>query len=87
MAKSIHLQSIPCNSEALACKSIMERSIANSGIPKKVIAIDLGVGFNTLSHWLSKKYGVTIPAHLVRQFCVTTSDWALHRWMGKKRAA
>lgn len=87
MNEKIYYQFIPCNTEALACKSIMERSIRFSGLSKKSIAIDLGVGFNTLRHWLSRTCRVTIPAHLVRQFCLLTGDWALYRYMGKRRSA
>jgi len=77
---------IPCNDLSVACKQKMVDSIADwiSRDPlasKKRLAIELGVPQTTLSHWLSFKTGMTIPAHLVGEFCRVTGSWSLHRWM------
>lgn len=62
---------------ALAFKRVMARSILESAIPKKVIAIDLGVTQSALSHWLSEETTFTIPGHLIPGFCRLVGDDAL----------
>lgn len=67
---------------ALAFKRVMERSILESAIPKKVIAIDLGCTPSALSHWLSEETTFTLPGHLIPTFCRIVGDdallWHLH---------
>ena len=81
--------SIPCNNLSIACKQKMVDSIADwiardPCASKKRLAYDLGVPQTTLSHWLSSKTGLTIPAHLVGEFCRITGSWSLHRWMDQR---
>jgi hypothetical protein len=87
----IYYQSIPCDGDSLACKQVMAETIQDwiqrdrKRNNKKVLAASLGVRDNTLSHWLSKSCGITIPAHKVGPFCLITGSWALLRWMDHRR--
>lgn len=65
------------NPEAFEFKAVMADAIEASGIPKKVIAIDLGVSGPDLSHWLSDKTGFTMPGHLIPRFCEIVRDNSL----------
>lgn len=82
---------IPCNDLSIACKRKMEGSIADwlardAHASKKRLAMELGVPQTTLSHWLSSRTGMTIPAHLVGEFCRITGSWSLCRWMDRRQA-
>lgn len=72
---------VPCNSQSLEFKRLMADILSDAelihGLQKKQVAIDLGVGPSTLSHWLSPQCGFTIPAHLIPAFCQIVRDWRL----------
>ena len=88
MQEKLFYQAHPVNSESLEVKRIMAEALARAkalyGISKKMVALDLGVPDAVLSHYLSVRCGFTIPAHLVRRFCVATRDWTLSRALQRR---
>lgn len=88
MQEKLFYQAHEVNSESLEIKRIMVDAVDRArklyGITKKMIAADLGVPDAVLSHYLSVRCGFTIPAHLVRRFCVATRDWTLSRALQRR---
>lgn len=58
-----------CSPQAIEFKQAMAQAIIASGLPRKIVAYDLGYQPSDLLHWLSLNCESTLPAHLIQAFC------------------
>lgn len=63
----------------LAYKRLMRLALELGDIPRKVLALDLGVDAGTITRYLDDAYDCGIPAHQLRAYHTATGDLSLLR--------